>query len=199
MSEKIEKIRNGFKQKGGILKTSELRELGFSSRQINKLLDKGLITRIKLGYYESKETPPREEVIIARLFPNVVIFLESALMYYGYTDRIPFAWQIAVHRKSKASQYNLEYPLIEPYYIEAKFLDIGVNIINIDGIDIKIYDRDRTICDILRYETRLEEEVFSNAIKRYINDPQKNVRRLFEYAKKLNITNKTQTYIGVWL
>lgn len=49
---------------------------------------------IKHGYYESTEYPPKEEVIISRLFPRAVIFLESALMYYSYTDRIPSARQI---------------------------------------------------------------------------------------------------------
>lgn len=51
-----------------------------------------------------------EEVVIARLFPNSVIFLESALMIYGYTDRIPAAWQIAVDRDSEKTQYQIDYP-----------------------------------------------------------------------------------------
>ena len=50
---------------------------------------------------------------------------------------------------------------------------------------------------MLRYETKLEEEVFTNAIKKYIKDPKKNVRNLFEYADIFNIRNKVQTYIGV--
>ncbi len=199
MIKKIENMKNEFIKNGGVLKTSELKELGMSSRQINKLLGEGMISKIKYGFYESNEYPLKEQVIITRLFPKAVIFLESALMHYGYTDRIPSAWQIAVDRHSKPNQYDIEYPLIEPYYLEPKFIDIGVDIIHEDGVDIRIYDRDRTICDILRYENKLEEEVFTNAIKRYVKDPKKNVRRLFEYAGEFNITNKVQTYIGVWL
>lgn len=199
MIKKIENMKNEFIKNGGVLKTSELKELGLSSRQINKLLGEGMISKIKYGFYESNEYPLKEQVIIARLFPKAVIFLESALMHYGYTDRIPSAWQIAVDRHSKPNQYDIEYPVIEPYYLEPKFIDIGVDIIHEDGVDIRIYDRDRTICDTLRYENKLEEEVFTNAIKRYVKDPKKNVRRLFEYAGEFNITNKVQTYIGVWL
>lgn len=69
----------------------------------------------------------------------------------------------------------------------------------VEGVAVRIYDRDRTICDVLRYENKLEKEVFSDAIKRYIKDSKKNVRNLFEYAEIFNIKNKTQTYIGVWL
>lgn len=192
-------MKNEFIKNGGVLKTSELKELGIYNRQTNKLIEEGMISRIKYGFYESIEYPPKEEVIIARLFPKAIIFLESALMNYGYTDRIPSAWQIAVDKDSQKTKYDIEYPAIEPYYLEPRFINIGVDIICEDGVEVKIYDRDRTICDILRYEKKVEEEVFTNAIKRYIKDPKKNVRKLFEYAEEFNITNKVQTYVGVWL
>lgn len=196
---KNDKLKNEFNKHGGVLKTSEIRSLGFSSRQINKLLEEGIISKLKHGFYELDDYFPKEEVIISRLFPEAVIFLESSMIYYGYTDRIPLSWQIAVDKNSKKTKYDIDYPSIEPYYIEPKFLDIGIDIIQIDGVEVRIYDRDRTICDTLRYEKKLEEEVFTNAIKRYIKDSNKNVRKLFEYAEKFNIYNKVQTYIGVWL
>lgn len=195
----FDKVENEFIKNSGVLKTCELNDLGLSSRQIKKLLDDDFIVKIKKGFYELAEAVSREEVIISRLFPDAVIFLESALMHYGYTDRIPSAWQIAVNRYSKSSKYNIDYPIIEPFYLEPKFIQIGVDEIQIENVKVRIYDRDRTICDVLRYEKKLEKEVFNNAIKRYVKDPKKNVRRLFEYAEVLNIKNKTQTYIGVWL
>lgn len=192
-------IYKKFENNGGVLRTSELNALGLSSRQIKKLVDNGEIIRIKRGYYELSNHVYPEEAIIARLFPNAVIFLESALMHYGYTDRIPQAWQIAVDRDSEKSQYITDYPLIEVFYTETRLLEIGVDVIQVEGVEVKIFNRDRTICDILRHENKLEEEVFTNAIKRYVKDPKKNVRNLFEYAKVFNIKNKVQTYIGVWL
>ncbi|HZX20871.1 MAG TPA: type IV toxin-antitoxin system AbiEi family antitoxin domain-containing protein [Clostridia bacterium] len=196
---KIDKIKNCFIEYGGVLKTSELNDLGFSSRQIKKFMEAGLITKIKHGFYELTDYIPREEVIIARLFPESIIFLESALFYYGYIERVPPSWQIAVNKNSSKPQYNIDYPLIKPYYLEPKFIEIGIDTTEIEGVEIRIYDKDRTICDALRYETKLEVEVFINAIKNYIKDPNKNVRNLFEYGEIFNIKNKVQTYIGVWL
>lgn len=192
-------IYEEFKNHGGVLRTSELNALGLSSRQIKKLVENGDITRIKRGYYEISNNIYPQEAVIARLFPDAVIFLESALMHYGYTDRIPQAWQIAVDRDSEKSQYKIDYPLIEVFYIEPKLLEIGLDVIKVEEVEVRIFNRDRTICDVLRYENKLEREVFTNAIKRYIRDPKKNVRNLFEYAKVFNIKNKVQTYIGVWL
>ena len=195
----IDIMKNEFIKYGGVLKTSELNNLGISSRQIKKLTEDGVISKIKRGFYELTGYIPKEEVIIAKLFPKAVIFLESALFYYGYTDRIPLAMQIAVNRYSKTTQYNLDYPLIKPYYLEPKFIEIGIDIIQVDGVEVRLYDRDRTICDVLRYEKKLEGEVFASAIKYYVKDSKKNARNLFEYAEIFNIKNKVQTYIGVWL
>jgi len=192
-------VKSEFIKHGGILKTSELNRLGLNSRQINRLVQEGVIVKMKHGFYEMTDELSREEVIISRMFPKAVIFLESALMNYGYTDRIPSAWQIAVDKNSKKSQYDIGYPAIAPYYIEPKFLEVGVSTIYVDKVPVRIYDRDRTICDILRYEKKLEKEVFSHAIQRYSKDPKKNVRKLFEYAETFNIKNKVQTYIGMWL
>ncbi|HZK02566.1 MAG TPA: type IV toxin-antitoxin system AbiEi family antitoxin domain-containing protein [Anaerovoracaceae bacterium] len=195
----IEIMKKEFKRRGGVLKTAELRELGLSSRQIKRFVDDGVITRIKRGFYELTDYVVQEKIIIARLFTQAVIFLESALFYYGYTDRIPLAWQIAVNRYSKTTQYDIDYPPIEPYYLEPKLLEIGVDIMEIDGVKVRIYNKDRTICDVLRYENKLEKEVFNNAITRYTKDPEKNIRRLFEYADIFNIKNKVQLYVGMWL
>ena len=195
----VDKIKIEFEKQGGILKTSELSDLGLSSRQIKKLLDEEIIIKIKYGYYEVSGAIPLEEIVIARLFPNAVIFLESALIHYEYTDRIPSAWQIAVNKNSEKSQYKMDNFIVEPYYLEPKFIEVGVDKIQMKGITIKIYERDRTICDVLRYEKKIEKEVFSNAIQRYIKDQKKNIRKLYEYAEIFNIKNKVQTYVGVWL
>jgi len=188
-----------FESNGGILRTYQLNELGFYSRQINKLIENGDIARVKRGFYELTSNIYPEEVIIARLFPNAVIFLESALMIYGYTDRIPLSWQIAVDRNSEKSQYKIDYPLIDVSYMEPKFLDVGVDINQIENVDVKVFNRDRTICDVLRHENKIEREVFTSAIQRYIKDPKKDIKKLLEYSKLLNLKNKVQTYIGVWL
>ncbi|MGM0653603.1 MAG: type IV toxin-antitoxin system AbiEi family antitoxin domain-containing protein [Bacillota bacterium] len=188
-----------FTKQGGILKTSELHALGLSSRQIKRLLAEGEISKIKQGYYELAGEVNSEEIIIAKLFPEAVIFLESALLYYNYTDRIPKAWQIAVDRNSEKSKYKIDYPLIEPYYQDPKYLNIGVSTFQVQGFDIRIFDRDRTMCDIMRYEKKIEKEVFTNAVMRYIKDPRKNIRYLFEYAEVFNITKKVQSQIGKWL
>lgn len=196
---KFSAVKKEFEKYGGVLKTSELNQCGFTSRQINTLLSEGLITKIKRGFYELTDYMVSEEVVIARLFPEAVIFLESALMHYDYTDRIPHTWQIAVDKDTSKSKFNIDYPFIQPFYIKSEYVKIGIDYKDVGNVPVKIYNRDKTICDVLRYEKKLEKEVFNKAIQRYVQDDLKNIRKLYEYAKVMKIEKKIQTYIGVWL
>ncbi len=195
----INELKKEFDKHGGIMKTSELKDVGLFSRQILKLVNEDVLIRIKRGVYEFRNSRVPDEVLIARVFPMATIYLESALLHYGYTDRIPSSWQVAVDKNISKAQFNIAYPPITPYYLEGKYIDIGVDYFEINGVNIRIYDKERTICDTLRYVNKLDREVFNNAVKRYVKDKERNIKRLMDYAQILKVTTKVKTYIGVWI
>jgi predicted solute-binding protein len=88
---------------------------------------------------------------------------------------------------------------VKPFYLESSILSIGVTYIEVGDVEMRIYDRDRTICDVMRYSNKMDREIFNTAIQRYVKDSNQNVNRLLEYAKKLRVMNKVKIYIGVWL
>jgi len=45
-----------------------------------------------------------------------------------------------------------------------------------------VYDKERTICDVLRYVNKMDREIFNKALKNYINDNTKNIQRILEYS-----------------
>lgn len=47
--------------------------------------------------------------------------------------------QIAVDRDSEKTQYQIDYPQINVFYIEPKLLEVGVDIIQIEGVDVKTF------------------------------------------------------------
>jgi len=158
------------------------------------------VERLKFGYYQwQDERAFSEATVIARLFPDAVICMESALQYYGYTDRTPATWCLAVDKHSTKSRFNIDYPSVKPHYIPEEQMTLGVEMINIEDTDLKIFNRERVICDCLRQENKMDVEIFNKAIQAYIKDPKKNVPRLMEYAKILRTGNKVRKMIGVWL
>lgn len=114
----------------------------------------------------------------------------SAAMYYGYTDRVPGVWHIAVDNKSARNKFKLDFPIIKPHFIETSRLNIGVSEGNIDGITVKIYDRERVVCDCLRHVNTMDGEVFNIVIQRYIGDKKKDAAKLMMYASKLGVEKK---------
>lgn len=52
---------------------------------------------------------------------------------------------------------------------------------------IKIYNLERTICDIIRNKKRIEIALFADAMERYAQRKDRNNIRLHKYAKLFNI------------
>ena len=196
----IQTAKQIFDAHNGIMKSKEIIENKIYNRFLKKLIDEGYVEKIKFGYYQwQDERAFSEATVIARLFPDAVICMESALQYYGYTDRTPSAWCLAVDKHSTKSRFNIDYPNVKPHYIPEEQMTLGAELVNIEDTELKIFNRERVICDCLRQENKMDVEVFNKAIQAYIKDPKKNVPRLMEYAKILRTENKVRKMIGVWL
>ena len=189
-----------FKQYGGIMRTFELKREGISHHILQELMEEGLVEKIKYGYYQWQDEKAFSEVfIISALFPDAIICDISAAMYYGYTDRVPGIWHIAVDNKSARNKFKIDFPKVKPHFISANRLEIGVSEGNIDGITVKIYDRERVVCDCLRHVNTMDGEVFNIIIQRYVRDKDKDAARLMEYAAKLGVEKKARRMVGIWL
>lgn len=189
-----------FKQFGGIMRTCELKREGVSYQILQELMAEGLVEKIKYGYYQWQDEKAFSEVsVISALFPDAIVCDMSAAMYYGYTDRVPGIWHIAVDNRSARNKFKIDFPQIKPHFISANRLGIGVSEGKIDGITVKIYDRERIICDCLRRINTMDGEVLNTIIQRYVGDKDKDSARLMEYAARLGVEKKARRMIGIWL
>ena len=184
-----------------LIKTSELNGLSIYSKEISELVESGYIERVKQGYYRIVEhTEDHSEAkLISQLYPDGIICMVSALFYYGYSDRTPINWDIAIDRNVSKARFNIDYPYVKPYYIDKAHLEYGVTEGQYEDCVLKIFDRDRLICECIKHENKMDREIYNKAIINYINDPGKNVTNLLDYAKKRNIHKKVRERIGVWL
>lgn len=194
-----EEIKKIFIESNGIVGTSDLMKQGITLRHLNKLIDQDKLQRIKKGIYQWIESDIEDSAIIFKLIPEAILCMESALYYHGYTDRTPNCFHIAVDRDSNKRKYKIDYPIVKPYYVEAKYLEIGLMEGEINGTKVRVYDKERTVCDVLRFANKMDREIFNKALQNYINDDKKNIQRLIEYSKEFKVYNKMQTWIGVWL
>lgn len=195
----LERLVEFIDQHGGIVKKEQLAELGIDYRRILDYVDSGAIVRIKNGYYTNDIHRFTEEELIAKLFPDGVLCMESALYAYGYIQQKPFGWRIAIDKNTSKSRFKMDYPKIIPLYTEPEVLELGTASITIDGNTFRIYDKERMICDCMKYEGKMEHKQFQEALQSYIKEPEKDIMALMEYARARKVVKKVQSLIGVWL
>ena len=195
-----EHYKKTFDQYGGIMRTKELQKENIFYRRLQQLIDEGYVEKVRYGYYQwIDEEDFSEAGTVIRLFPDAILCMDTALRYYKYSDRTPAQWHLTVSKDSGKSRFNIDYPFIKPYYVEPKILEIGLSNGNIDGHEVRIYDKDRVICDCLRYRNKMDKEIFNRAIQSYIADPEKSIPKLLEYAETLRVKKVAKDLIGVWL
>lgn len=149
-----------------VMTTAQLSKEKLYYRDVQRMLEAGLIERIKRGYYHwAAGSGKGDVVIISRLFPDGILCMETALFYYGYSDRNPAEWNIAIDKNASRQRTRIDYPSIKAYRLEPALLSIGVTRGEINFTDVRIYDRDRTICDVLRNMNKMDKEIFNKAIQ----------------------------------
>lgn len=195
----IEDIQALMGQHGGIVKTSQLYTLGMDYRRIQGFVDDGVIERVKNGYYSMNYRKKREEDIIIALYPDCVLSMESALYCYRYLKNKPFKWTIAVDKNTSKSRFKMDYPFVQPYYTEPEVLKMGVEKIALGSGEMPIYCKERLICDILKYENRMEREDLQQALRMFLSDKDKDIGKLLTFAKERKVLSKVRNQIGVWL
>lgn len=189
-----------FDQYGGMMRTKELQNENVFYRRLQQLIDEGYVEKVRYGYYQWIDQEDFSEAgTVIRLFPDAILCMDTALRYYKYSDRTPAQWHLTVSKDSGKSRFNIDYPFIKPYYVEPKILEIGLSNGNVDGHEVRIYDKDRVICDCLRYRNKMDKEIFNKAIQNYVADPEKSIPKLLEYAEALRVKKVAKDLIGVWL
>lgn len=194
-----EQIHALLEQNGGVVKTSQLNALGMDYRRIQTFVDEGVLERVKNGYYSMNYHMKREEDLMITMFSDCVLTMESALYCHHYLKNRPFKWTIAVDKNTSKSRFKTDYPLVQPYYTEPEVLKMGTVKMALGSGEMSVYCKERLICDILKYENRMERDDLQQALRTFIADKDRDIAKLLEYAKERKVLSKVRNQVGVWL
>lgn len=189
-----------FNKVGSVAKTADFVAAGLKNYEVVSLCNQGYVERIRNGFYKLPNTDgPSEEILISKLLPQGIVCVESALFHYGYSDFAPREWSVAVPRSfSRAIKAMQEVP-VKAYYIQNVFYRYGVTVEEFNGVALKVYDRERTICDCFKYRTKLDNEIFNKAVNAYALDSKKNLTNLSTYAKEMGVYKNLMNIMEVLL
>ena len=109
------------------------------------------------------------------------------------TDRTPLQLDMTF-----PSNNRVKNNLLNVHYIKKEYHKLGLIKLKLDdGYIIKIYDAERTICDIIRDRNKIDPQIFNTAINEYMKRKDKNLILLYEYAEKFKIQNVLAKYMEV--
>lgn len=66
------------------------------------------------------------------------------------------------------------------------------------GGTVRLYDRERCICDLVRGKDQMEKQLYSQALNEYFK-VKPNSRKLFKYSKVFGIEDEIRTYMEILL
>lgn len=173
-------------EKNGILTTKELEEAGIFRQTLPELIKKGKLERLQRGTYISPEVQADEMYGIQLRSDKIVFSNETALYVHDLTDRDPLVYTVTVPRGYGTGR--LRDSGISVVTVMPDKFDIGVTKAKtIHGREISVYDSERTICDIIKARGKMDKDTYYNALRKYAASNRKDINKLMEYAKRLNL------------
>ena len=178
--------------------TTELKNMGYTYYKIDKLEKGGILSRINRSTYENLEYKGDENDFFSaeEYVPNGVICLMSAARYYGLTNFLPDAVDVAIERKKKVNTLP-EWPEIRIFYFSQSRMDIGVKKIYEGKNCFHIFDIEKTVVDIIYYRNKIGIEETSEVFKNYLKRRDRQIDRIYAYAKRLRCEKVVRTYLEV--
>lgn len=189
----INKVLEIMKVNKGIITSSQIENCGIPRIYLSKMVKKNIIQRIDRGIYATNDYKYDEYHLFQLKYPKTVFSYNTALYFYGMTERTPIKMDISISKNYNPHRFK---ELVNVYRINDELFELGIiNKTSPQGMNVRVYNLERTICDIIKDKDSMDIEIRNKAIKKAIKSKEFNASKMFDYAKKMNIYNKVKDYM----
>ncbi|PMC46947.1 type IV toxin-antitoxin system AbiEi family antitoxin domain-containing protein [Lactobacillus iners] len=181
-----------------VITNKEAEKFGYTRYNLSELTKSGQLERLRPGLYQLKGKVIDDFVLISSNSNRIIFSHQTALYLHDLSDRTPSVFHISVPQGYNASHIKKRYEDLQVHYVKKDLYEIGkTEIKSPQGNLIPIYDIERTICDIIIDRKKIDKQIFTDAIKRYFNSNNKNLRRLIKYSRLFKIEDEIRRYMEV--
>lgn len=182
----------------GIITSAEAQEAGATRPAFSDYVRRRGLERTSRGVYIDPDVFPDEMALLQKRFPKAVFSHDSALYLHDLTDREPMPISVTVD-----SNYNAG-PLrdqgVRVHYAKSEWYELGLTEVKTPGgLNVRAYDKERTICDLIRKRAAFDPAVFGQAIRDYSRSKDKDLARLSSYARTMNMESRVYEVMEVAL
>ena len=198
-SKKNENLRHAltvFRQHGGVLRTKDALQKGIHPRTLYALRDDGQLEQLSRGIYRLASAVPLghpDLVTVALRAPASVVCLISALSFHELTTQIPHEVSIAIIRGAEPPR--IDYPPIQTYWFSGASYSEGIQTHQLDGVPVRIYNREKTIADCFRYRHKIGLDTCLESLHFYKQQRRINVEALLHFASIRQVKRVLTPYL----
>lgn len=192
----IDDIRQIIRKNNGIVSSKEISANNIDSWYLTDMVRKGELERVARGIYLDPKYDNYDELYLFQLQFSVCIFShQTALYLHGLTDRYPFFYEVTVYQGYNSWRFKDK---VTSYQVKKPRYKIGITRVKteMDNL-VYTYDMERTICDLVRDRKNQDPEIFSKAWHYYLNNDDKDIWKLREYAELFNISKQVEEILEV--
>ncbi len=193
-----EELENLITDNQGIIITNDVEKHGIPRHYLTLFMREGKLERVSHGTYVSPDTFDDEMYTLQAKRQKVIFSHETALFLHELTDRDPLELSVTIPNGYNGT--SLRESGIKVYSVKKSLHLMGVTEVeSLYGRKIKAYDKERTICDIVRNRNNMDIAILNEAIKRYLQSKEKNITLLLKYAKELGVQKIIRNYMEILL
>jgi predicted transcriptional regulator of viral defense system len=187
-------------KRAGVMRTRELTGQGVHRVHLQRLEQRGLIERAGRGLYRlaGAELSEHESFIeAAKLVPQGVLCLLSALNFHNLTTQDPFEVWIAIGRG--AHRPRVESPPLRIHYFSGPALTEGVEEHRIQGVTVRVYDVAKTVADCFKFRNKIGLDVALEALRECRRERRARIDEIEHYAEICRGANVMRPYLeAIW-
>lgn len=185
-------------EKNGYIRLIDALNEGVSKYMVLNYIRRNEMEKVAPGVYISSDAW-EDKLYLLQLRNRKIIFShESALYIHNLSDREPFSPVITVGRGYNAK--HLKDDGVVVHTVRPEWLELGLTQgQTFTGNTVRIYDKERCICDIIKNKNNMDIQVFQTALTTYFSDSEKNIHNLMKYADIMGISDKVRQYTEVLL
>jgi len=192
---KRELLIRKIKENNGIITTKEVINLGIHKDVLKELTIKKELEKITNGLYALPSENIDEYLYFSYRIPKGIFSHETAAYLQELSTRMPLVYLMTVKVGDNVSRVKSARDNIIFKYVKKDYYDIGkINMVSPFGREISVYDKERTILDIIKDKDRIDVQVFSEVIKSYFASKEKNLLKLSKYAIMMNMEYALKQY-----
>ena len=196
VEERIEAI---VKNNNGYVTRKDIDKNDIPSVYLTRYVKKHNLKQIIRGFYAKPDWMVDPYLVFQYTYPQFIFSFNSAIYLHGLGDILPNYLEV-----TKPINYHPYTKRRDDVVVHTDTVSVSYNLGIIEittslGNIVRVYDKEKTICDIIKNKEKMEFEVYVKALNRYAKSKDKNINQLIEYARVMKIENKVRSQMEVLL